>query len=72
MTYITYEEEYSVMHLSRVADLHHLNADPASFHFDADPDPNFHSDVDPDPAPHQCDANLQLPRPNSQSIHGSI
>ncbi len=40
--------------VSRVADPHHVDADPESdpaFHFDADPDPTFHSDagLDPDP-----------------------
>ncbi len=35
----------------RVADLHHL---------DADPDPTFQFNADPDPAPNQSDAN---PRP---------
>jgi hypothetical protein len=45
----------------RVADPHHITADPDSAsHFNADPDPAFHFRPDPDHAPHQSDANLQL------------
>jgi hypothetical protein len=57
---------------SRVADPHHLNADPnPAFQFNADPDPAFHFNEDPDPhftadpdlhpAPHQSDRNLRPP-----------
>ncbi len=45
---------------TRVADLHHFNADPdQGFHFNADPHPDFPFNADPDTVPHQNYANLQ-------------
>jgi hypothetical protein len=47
--------------LIRVADPHHLNADPdPAFHNNADPDTSVHFNVDPDadPAPYQSVENL--------------
>jgi hypothetical protein len=38
------------MENSRVADLHHFNADP---------DPGFYCNEDPDPVPNHSDANLR-------------
>jgi hypothetical protein len=46
--------------VTRVADPHHLNADPdQSFQFNADWDPDFYFNADPDPAPNQSDENLR-------------
>ncbi len=50
------------MVFGRVADPHHLNADPdPGFHLNANPNPDlaFHSNADPDPAPRQSDRNLR-------------
>ncbi len=46
---------------SRVADLHHFNADDPAFHFNADPDP--------DSAPHRSDRNLDHRFIESPGLH---
>ncbi len=58
----------------RVADPHHLDADPdPSFHFNADP-VHFNSDPDPNPDPHQRMRNLRplVYRPSRAQLWASM
>jgi hypothetical protein len=53
--FVTQKDAFGISTLStyksRVADPHHLNADPnPAFQFNEDPDPAFHVNADPDPA----------------------
>ncbi len=61
---------YHTLANSRVADPHHINADPnpafhdksdpdPAVHYKSDPDPAVHFNADTDPVPHQSDGNLR-------------
>jgi hypothetical protein len=65
----------------RVADAHHVNADPdPACHCNADPDPSFHCNADPDPAHYKREEILRplvnrlykAPLMSFTTIHGII
>jgi hypothetical protein len=51
-TILAFHSFTSAIVLCRVADPHHIDADPdPAFHFDGDQEPTFHSDAEPYPNP---------------------